>query len=88
MLRYTDPRKIKVRFVVTSNTIIDNLQLFSCTYRQPCDLFHAPVHGGDVRVEVVTQPGRLTDAVVGRLQFAGLWILHRRTFKLCEENYT
>lgn len=76
------PSKIKVRFIVATDAIVDNLQLFSRVHSKSSERLHPLVDGVHVVVLFGLQPGRFADAIVGSLQLTRLVVLHGSSFEL------
>lgn len=81
-LLFTHPGEIKVRFIVSPNAVVNHLQLLGRAHGETSHILDTLRDGLHVVMLVVLQPCTFADAVVGRLQFARLVILHGGTTEL------
>lgn len=71
-----------MRFIVTTDSVINHLEFFGSVDGQTGHIFDASTYGFYVRMFVFLEPGAFADAVMSYLDFSGLVILYRRSFKL------
>lgn len=76
------PRKIKVWLVVSTNAVINNLELLGGGDAETRHVLDSLAHCSHVLVLVFLQPGAFAYSVVCYLQLAGLVILDRGTSEL------
>lgn len=70
------PRKVEVWLVMSTDTIIDNLEFFGCVDGQTSHIFDATANGFHMRMFVLLEPGAFADSVMRYFDFTGLVILH------------
>lgn len=73
---YAYPSKIKVRLVMSTDAVIDHLELLGGVHVQTCHIRRALYYGSNHLVLLRFQPGGLANPVVGCLQSAGNGILY------------
>lgn len=76
------PCEIEMRLIMSSDSVIDHLQLLRCGHCQSCHILNALRDGLDVLVLVVLQPSTLADPIVGHLQLSRFVVLHGGTTEL------